>query len=617
VSKQLVIAIFENEAAADAAVREVKAWDRITEEVRLGAIGVLVKDDKGRIKTHKLGARRSGTGAVLFALASLLSSGVTLIGAAIVGGIVGALFRKGLGISKDKLRELDSQLDGGKAAVGLLVQPSEAQPIMAFLTALGGVPEAHHVEDAAVEQAVADAGAEPADAPAAALDPEQVKLAAEAYIYGYPLVYSLTEIAKFPAGPNLAGPEALPYNTFGYARQLLGPEAHFVSPNNDTLYLIAICDVRNGPLVLHVPNTADRYYVLQFVDAWTNNFAYIGRRPTGTAEARYLLAAQDYQGAAPDGMKVVCAPTGLFVIVGRLAVSGVDDLPAAHALQDQFTLTPLSVYQGGAAPQPVPGVPQADERVGNEVKWWESFRVALAAFPPPAADAPFVALCEKFGLTAAESPYVDPDPTLARVLVAGQQAAQAKIEELIQHASKPVNGWQDTKHLFDYNADFFEIGALNTPDWIIADRTKAYVTRAVVARAGLWGNHGYEATYAMSYVDADNARLDSANKYELVLTETPPVDAFWSLTMYDVPEFYLVANPIDRYLIGSNTPGLQRGEDGSLTIYMQKDSPGPDKESNWLPTPQSGGFRPMMRLYQPRQPILDGTYILPAIRRVS
>jgi hypothetical protein len=87
--------------------------------------------------------------------------------------------------------------------------------------------------------------------------------------------------------------------------------------------------------------------------------------------------------------------------------------------------------------------------------------------------------------------------------------------------------------------------------------------------------------------------------------------------MYDVPEFYLVANPIDRYLIGSNTPGLQRGEDGSLTIYMQKDSPGPDKESNWLPTPQSGGFRPMMRLYQPRQPILDGTYILPAIRRVS
>ena len=211
-----------------------------------------------------------------------------------------------------------------------------------------------------------------------------------------------------------------------------------------------------------------------------------------------------------------------------------------------------------------------------------------------------------------------PDPALAQVLVAGQQAAQAKIEELIKTASKPVNGWQDSKHLFDYNADFFEIGTLDVPEWMIADRTVAYVTRAVVAPGGPVGAITVtRPTYAMIYVDADNAPLDSEHQYELVLTEPPPVDAFWSLTMYDVPEFYLVANPIDRYSIGDRTPGLKFGSDGSLTIYMQKDSPGAEKESNWLPAPKSGLFRPVMRMYQPQAAILDGSYVLPAIQRVA
>ncbi len=261
--------------------------------------------------------------------------------------------------------------------------------------------------------------------------------------------------------------------------------------------------------------------------------------------------------------------------------------PATHALQDQFTITPLEVYEGGPAPAPVAGVPQADAQVGDDLRWWEAFRVALQAFPPPAVDAPFLALCEKLGLTAAESPYINPDPALAKMLVTGQQAAQNKIEELIQSAVKPVNGWQNSKHLFDYNVDFFEIGTINAPEWIIADRTVAYVTRALAARAGLWGNHGYEANYQMIYIDGDNKPLDSEGQYELHLPEPPPVDAFWSLTMYDADEFYLVANAIDRYSIGDRTPGLKYGEDGSLTLYIQKDSPGPEKVTNWLPAPQA------------------------------
>src|SRR5512132_3707744 len=189
-------------------------------------------------------------------------------------------------------------------------------------------------------------------------DADRVKDAAEAYIYGYPLVSDLKEVAGFVEGGGSL-PMQAPYNAFASARRLLGLETRFVSPNNDTLYVGGQCDVRQGPLVLHVPDTHDRYYVLQFVDAWTNNFAYIGRRATGTAEAEYLLADRDYDGPVPDAVTVVADP------------------PAVHALQDQFTLTTLAVRTGGPAPAEVAGVPKPDPRVRDELQWWERFRAAL------------------------------------------------------------------------------------------------------------------------------------------------------------------------------------------------------------------------------------------------
>ena len=226
-------------------------------------------------------------------------------------------------------------------------------------------------------------------------------------------------------------------------------------------------------------------------------------------------------------------------------------------------------------------------------------------------------LAERFGATAAESPpYVDPDPALAEVLVAAQQAGQARIEELARGGGDAPGGWSSALHAFDYNLDHLGQGTIDAPEWKIPDRAKAYVMRAMAARAGLWGNHGYEADYAFAWTDGDGQPLDGANRYELRLESPPPVDAFWSLTMYDVPDFYLVANPIDRYSIGDRTPGLQTGRDGSVTIYLQTDSPGPGKDANWLPTP-AGAFRPIMRMYQPLQPILDGTYVLPAVRKVG
>jgi hypothetical protein len=446
--------------------------------------------------------------------------------------------------------------------------------------------------------------------------PDEVQAAAQTYVYGYPLVYSMTEIAKFPAGTTQLIDGKAPYNQFGYARNLMTPETKFVSPNNDTLYTIAVCDVGQGPLVLHVPDTGGRYYVLQLADAWSNNFAYLGKRTAGTREARFLLAARDYDGPVPGGMTVVTAPTALFMAGGRIQVDGAGDLPAARALQDQFTLTPLSLYQGGEAPGAVTGVPEPDPRVGRDLRWWEAFRVALAAFPPPPADGPFLQAAARLGLTDAASPYADPDPALAGLLTEGQRQGEAMVERLSRTGLQIADGWSTARHVFDYNLDYLGPGTIDTPEWKITDRARAYAIRAVAARLGLWGNHGYEATYYVLWQDEHGEELDGSHAYELTLSPPPPVNAFWSLTMYDQPDYYLVANPISRYSIGDRTTGLRTAADGSVTIYMQHDPPGQDKEPNWLPAP-AGKFRPILRCYEPGPAILSDQYKLPKARRAG
>jgi hypothetical protein len=160
------------------------------------------------------------------------------------------------------------------------------------------------------------------------------------------------------------------------------------------------------------------------------------------------------------------------------------------------------------------------------------------------------------------------------------------------------------------------VGTIVAPEWRIADRNQAYATRAIAARAGLWGNHGYEALYAIVWNDSDGQPLDGTNRYQLRLPAAMPVDAFWSLTMYDVPEFHLVANPIDRYSIGDRTPGLVTDRDGSITLRIQADDPGDAASANWLPAPRAR-FRPVMRLYQPRAEALSADFDLPPIRRVG
>ncbi len=432
-------------------------------------------------------------------------------------------------------------------------------------------------------------------------DKAQVDAAAKTYIYGYPLVYNLREIARLATTDNVIG-VAAPLNQFASARALLDPSAKFVTPNNDTLYTVAACDVSAGPVVLQVPDTHDRYYVLQFVDAWTNNFAYVGRRATGTGAGTFLLAPRDYAGSVPAGATVIHAPTDVFAIIGRLQVDGSDDLAAVHALQDEFTLTPLDRDAGAPT-----GLPSPAAGVGDDLQWWEEIsrsrsRPSRRRQPTSPTSTRRHRSCRAIRHSPA-------------ALVEGRKQGEALIEDLAKNALKIVDGWSSAMHGFDYNLDYFEIGTVDAPEWKVDDRTKAYVLRAAAARAGLWGNHGYEARYDLLWQDEHGDELEGSRSYELTLAPPPSVDAFWSLTMYDEPAYYLVANAIERYSIGDRTPGLVVGADGSVTIRMSAADPG-DNTVNWLPAPP-GAFRPVLRAYQPEGGTLDGSYQLPKVQRWS
>ncbi|MFC8384694.1 DUF1254 domain-containing protein [Nocardia sp. NPDC057272] len=438
-------------------------------------------------------------------------------------------------------------------------------------------------------------------------------LATQAWVYGFPIVFNLDQVRRY-VSTGVGANRAAPFNTFSHAETLAGPQDTFVSINNDTVYSMAQLDLTNGPLLLEVPDTAGAYYVLQFVDAWTDNFAYIGKRATGTEPGRYLLTPPEWAGPTPAGATHVRFPTRIASIVGRWACDGAADLPRVRRLQEQVTLTPVG------APDPAPGLPVADARVSDELMFWEKMRLYLQAYPPATQDLARQSTFEPLGLLqSGTSPYSAADPELVSALVAGAKAGHAELVAALRSGAGDtiVNGWHQPFHIFDYNDDFFEVGTINTAEWRMADRDKAIGLRAAAAMGGLWGNHGYEAAYAPVYLDADGDELDGGRSYTLTFDQTPPVDAFWSITMYDLPEFYLVANAIDRYSIGDRTPGLVYADDGSLTITLSADEPSdPVARANWLPTPHAG-FRPLLRMYSPRPEIFSGTYEIPAIRKID
>ena len=320
----------------------------------------------------------------------------------------------------------------------------------------------------------------------AALD--KTGLAAEAFIYGFPLVYDLQSVGRF-SREGLGSVPAAPFNEFAHAPGLSSPEEKFVSINNDTVYSVANIDTSGGPVRFHVPDAAGRYYVMQFVDAWTNNFAYVGHRATGTRAGSFLLVPPGWDDPPLAGVTPIRLPTTIATIVGRWAVDGESGMPAVRGLQAGVRLT---ATKAGI------GLPDPDPSVSEELRFFEQMRVWMQAFPPAERDRRYQQRFSTIGLLAAESPFGDPDPELSAALRDGLSAGKERVEHVLTHTASPKqNGWDLTYDAFDYNLDFFEVGALDDPEWKLADGPERYIRRAAAARGGLWGNHGYEAAYAM------------------------------------------------------------------------------------------------------------------------
>ncbi|MBC9935920.1 MULTISPECIES: DUF1254 domain-containing protein [unclassified Leucobacter] len=439
------------------------------------------------------------------------------------------------------------------------------------------------------------------------LEPQLLK---DAFLFGFPLVFNLDQVQRYVETGVGANPSA-PFNSFSHARSLAGPADTFVSINNDTLYSMAQLDLSVGPVLLHTPDTAGRYFVLQFVDAWTNNFAYVGHRATGTDAQDFLLVPPGWSGQPVDGAQVIRFPTTVASIVGRWACQGEADLPQVHALQDATTLTQ---QDPAAAPA---GIPASTEGTPVNLQFWEKLRLWSQAFPPAESDRPALESFATLGLTdRGESPYFALGEDMHRALAESVPHAQEELAQFLRAGGVPMkSGWQLAYHSFDYNSDFFEIGTVNSPLFTSVPPDMKYQLRAGAALGGLWGNHSYEAAYAAVYVDANGEQLDGAHRYTLRFLPAPPAKAFWSLTMYSMPDFFLVENSIHRYSIGSQTEGLHFDEDGALTIIMSHEAPADLRErANWLPTP-SGPFRPLLRMYEPDTSVVDGEYEIPAIQR--
>lgn len=424
-------------------------------------------------------------------------------------------------------------------------------------------------------------------------------LGVQAWIFGYPSVemFRVRHHAVF----DTANPTRTPINEFRHRRELLGPLATtVVAPNNDTLYSSAWLDLSREPIVLDVPDTGGRYYVMQFMDFYSNNFAYVGKRSTGTGAGSYVIAGPEWRGALPGGTRRIDAPTNEVWLLGRTLVDGKDDLPAVYAIQDHYRLTPLGRWLKGergsadaAVPPDVPSPPAFDLK--DPLNFFAILDAALKANPPPARDA---------GLMNLLAPIdVGPDKTfkesdLDAATAKGLRRALEMAPQLIAALPTPrpnFNGW---------------LGFANSTGNFGAD----YLYRAYIARFALAANDPAEAHNFSTVTDAKGQKLNGSRRYRLRFDagNLPPVDAFWSLTLYGVPGGMLVDNPIARYSLGDRSKQLQYGKDGSLEIYVQHDSPGPEHESNWLPAPE-GDFNLSLRCYMPKPQLISDRWAPPSV----
>jgi hypothetical protein len=435
--------------------------------------------------------------------------------------------------------------------------------------------------------------------------------AVDAYVYGYPLVTmeltrrSFTNVAK-PDGKS--APMGVFVNVPKYPP---ASDKRVTAPNADTLYSTAWIDVGKEPYILHVPDEHGRYYLMPMLSGWTNVFADPGKRTTGTDTADFAITGPGWSGTLPSGIKAEYkAPTSIVWVLGRTYSTGSpDDYAAVNAIQAQYKLTPLSAwYKSYTPPDGVvnpawntkdPVRDQVDSMDG--ATYFALLAELMKTNPPAPADAPMIATMAKIGLVPGQA--FDPTKLSAEQTAAVQAAprpAQGSIMGLLKEV-KLTDGW---------NVLVTGMGSYGTD----------YRLRALVTAIGLGANLPQDAIYPIGEADADGKPFDGANSYVMHFPagQLPPVDGFWSLTMYD-DQYFFVPNRLDRYTLSARN-ALNKNADGSVDLYLQANSPGGAKESNWLPTTQSGKFIPMLRLYWPKETppsILDGTWKPPVIQKAG
>ncbi|WP_294951119.1 DUF1254 domain-containing protein [Sulfurovum sp.] len=440
-----------------------------------------------------------------------------------------------------------------------------------------------------------------------ALEKEELdRIALQSYIYTYPLVLmevTRKQMTNMPLGEN---PNRGPMMQFTHIRTF--PNAKFrevVRPNFDTLYSLAWVDVSKEPVILSVPEVKDRFFMLPMYDMWTDTFAVVGTYANGTKAGNYALCMPEWKGELPKGVERIDATTPMFWIIGRTQTNGPKDYDYIHKIQDGYKLTPLSYFTAGKPFKPVFKKDKSVDDVTPPVKQVEKmdaktfFTMAMKLMktnPPHATDQVRLDRMKRIGLTP-DGFYYD---KLPKEVKAALERATAKSHDVMrEYASRLgsiVNGWQIlTKSVGVYGID--------------------YLQRATTAFYGLGANPYYWAFYPLNVTDKNGKVPTGDKKYVIHFDKEPPVDAFWSVTIYDKDGFP-IDNPMNRYAIGDRD-NLKFNADGSVDIYIQNTSPGKEKESNWLPSSAKGVISLVIRMYGPKQVAIDGKWQPPYLEEVK
>ena len=440
-------------------------------------------------------------------------------------------------------------------------------------------------------------------------------IAKEAFIYGFPMVVNYKTMYQYTidkAPPNYKGD----FNELACLARVFTPaDKSIVTPNADTPYCFFWGDIRSEPLVLTIPELeAERFFHVQLIDLYTHNFAYVGTVATGNEPGNYLIAGPDWDGQTPKGIvDVIRSETPFVFAVIRTQLFSPDDIERVKEIQDGFDFQPLSAFRGESAPAAPPAIDFPEWREGAQFDFgfFDFFDFMLSLVDPVADEQVLFDRFAKIGLGTEAQFDIDNYPSkIADALAAGIQDGFKELEATIAEFGRDPLG---SAKIFG-TREFLMDSARRYFGW-----DDPYMLRIVGAHTGLYGNSGSEAVYPTYFVDSNGVPLDaSQNHYRVTFAgdQLPPVKAFWSLTMYDGRTQLFIDNSLDRYLLNSTMlEQFVRGEDDSLTLYIQKESPGDEMENNWLPAPD-GPFYMVLRLYGPEATALEGKWSPPpAIRR--